>query len=179
MFKAFVVIVAALTLAIATVLVLASMKPDTFQVKRSLAIKAPPDKIYPLIADFRQWPQWSPYENKDPNMKRTYGSVASGKGATYAWDGDKNIGAGSMEITDAGVPSLVALKLDFTKPFEAHNIVDFTLASQGDDTVVTWDMRGPTPFLGKVIHVFMNMDKMVGADFAAGLAKMKQVAEAK
>ncbi len=179
MFKAFVVIVAALTIAITGVLLVAATKPDTFQVKRALAIKAPPDKIYPLIADFKAWPQWSPYEAKDPDMKRTYGPVASGKGATYAWDGDKNVGAGRMEIVDAGAPALVTLKLDFTRPFEAHNMVDFTLAPQGDNTIVTWDMRGPTPFFGKIIHVFMDMDRMVGGDFEAGLAKLKQTAEAK
>jgi len=178
MFKAFVVIVAALTIAITAVLLVAATKPDTLQVKRSLAIKAPPAKIYPLIADFKAWPKWSPYETKDPDMKRTYGPVESGKGATYAWDGDKNVGAGHMEIVDAGAPALVSLKLDFTKPFEAHNVVDFTLAPQGDNTIVTWDMRGPTPFLGKIIHVFMDMDKMVGTDFEAGLAKLKTVAEA-
>ncbi|MBV9259777.1 MAG: SRPBCC family protein, partial [Pseudolabrys sp.] len=104
MFRAFVFIVAILTIGIAGVLVAAAMKPDTFEVKRSLAIAAPPGKIYPLIADFKAWPQWSPYENKDPNMKRSYGSVSNGKGATYAWDGDKNVGSGSMEIVDAGAP---------------------------------------------------------------------------
>ena len=77
MFRAFVVIVAALTIVIGGVLLVAATKPDTFQVKRSLAIKAPPDKIYPLIADFKAWPKWSPYETKDPDMKRTYGPVAS------------------------------------------------------------------------------------------------------
>jgi hypothetical protein len=179
MLKIIGIVAAVLVLGIVVVLLLAARKPDTFQVKRSATINAPPERIYPLIADFHRWREWSPYETKDPNMKRTYGAVASGKGATYGWDGDKTIGSGSMEITAADAPGKVALKLDFTRPFEAHNTVDFTLAPQGDASVVTWDMRGPAPFFAKIIHVFFNMDKMVGGDFEAGLAKLKAVAEAK
>lgn len=179
MLKIIGIVAAVLVIGVIVVLLLAAQKPDTFQVKRSATIKAPPERIYPLIADFHRWREWSPYETKDPNMKRTYGAVASGRGATYGWDGDKNIGAGSMEITQADAPGKVALKLDFTRPFEAHNTVDFTLVPQGDATVVTWDMRGPTPFFAKIFHVFLNMDKMVGGDFEAGLAKLKSVAETK
>jgi hypothetical protein len=179
MLKIIGIVAAVLVVGVVVVLLLAAQKPDMFQVKRSATISAPPDRIYPLIADFRRWREWSPYETKDPDMKRTYGAVASGTGATYGWDGDKNIGAGSMEITQADAPGKVALKLDFTRPFEAHNTVDFTLAPQGEATLVTWDMRGPVPFFAKIIHVFLNMDKMVGGDFEAGLAKLKSLAEAK
>lgn len=178
MLKIIGIVAAVLVIGVIVVLALAARKPDTFQVKRTATINAPPDRIYPLIADFRRWPEWSPYETKDPDMKRSYGATSSGKGATYGWDGDKNIGAGSMEITEASPPDKVSLKLDFIRPFQAHNTVDFTLSPQGDATLVTWDMRGPVPFFAKIIHVFLNMDKMVGDDFEAGLAKMKSVAEA-
>lgn len=177
MFRAFVLIVATLAVAVAGVLLIAARQPDTFRVTRSATINAPPEKIYPLVADFREWGKWSPYETKDPGMKRTFSGAASGKGAGYAWDGNKEIGAGSMEITDATAPSKVSLKLDFTRPFEAHNTVDFTMTPEAGGTRVTWDMRGPTPLLGKVIHVFIDMGKMVGGDFEAGLAKLKAAAE--
>jgi hypothetical protein len=179
MLKIIGIVAAVVVLGVIVVLLLAARRPDTFQVKRSATINAPPERIYPLIADFRRWPEWSPYETKDPDMKRSYGGAASGKGATYGWDGDKNIGAGSMEITQADAPGKVALKLDFVRPFEAHNTVDFTLVPQGAGTVVTWDMRGPTPFFFKIIHVFLNMDKMVGGDMESGLAKLKAATEAK
>jgi uncharacterized protein YndB with AHSA1/START domain len=162
---------------IALVLVLAAMKPDQFRVQRSAAIKAPPDKIFPLINDFKAWTAWSPYENKDPAMKRTYSATTSGKGATYAWDGNGNVGAGDMLITDAPAPSKVALDLNMTKPMTAHNQVEFTLVPAGDTTTVTWMMRGDSPYFAKIIHVFFNMDKMVGGDFEAGLAKLKSAAE--
>ncbi|KRE11322.1 polyketide cyclase [Bosea sp. Root381] len=163
--------------AIALVLILAAMKPDTFQVRRSIAIDAPPERIYPLIADFKAWGAWSPWEKKDPALKRSLSGAESGVGARYAWDGDKNVGRGSMEIVEAQPSSKIALKLDFIAPFEAHNDVVFSLQPEGRATTVTWTMIGPTPFLGKVIHVFMDMDRMVGGDFEAGLAAMKTAAE--
>lgn len=164
-------------LGVAVVLVLAARKPDTFQVTRTATIKAPPERIYALITDFKAWGAWSPWEKKDPAMKRTYGGPETGVGATYAWDGDKNVGEGSMRITEAQAPSKLALKLDFLKPFEAHNDVVFSLTPQGPATVVTWTMTGPTPFIGKIMHVFMDMDRMVGGDFEAGLTAMKAAAE--
>ena len=110
-------------------------------------------------------------------MTRTYGAVASGKGAVYEWQGNRNVGQGRMEITQATSPSAVTIKLDFLKPFEAHNTVEFTLQPQGDASSVTWAMQGPTPFFGKIMHVFVNMDRMVGKDFESGLANLKAVAE--
>jgi uncharacterized protein YndB with AHSA1/START domain len=162
---------------IAGVLLLAATKPDSFQVRRSASIKAPPEKVFALINDFKAWTAWSPWEKKDPAMKRSYGPTTSGKGAAYGWEGDKNVGQGSMEITDARSPSHIALKLDFLKPFEAHNTVEFTLTHEAGATSVTWTMTGPVPFFAKIIHVFVNMDKMVGKDFEAGLANLKREAE--
>ncbi|WP_306227873.1 SRPBCC family protein [Bosea beijingensis] len=162
---------------IVVVLILAARKPDTFQVTRSIAINATPERIYPLIADFRAWNAWSPWEKKDPAMKRTYGGPETGVGATYAWAGDKNVGEGSMRITEAQVPGKLGLKLDFLKPFEAHNDVVFALTPQSQGTNVTWIMTGPTPFAAKIMHVFMDMDRMVGGDFEAGLKAMKAAAE--
>jgi hypothetical protein len=161
---------------IAAILIYAWTRPDTFRVARSTTIKAPPEKIVPLIEDFRAWTQWSPYENRDPNLKRTYGGAAKGRGATYTWEGNKNVGSGAMEILDSA-PQKVRIKLDFFKPFEAHNIAEFTMVPAGDGTTVTWDMHGPNVFMGKLMGVFMNMDKMVGTDFERGLASMKAAAE--
>ncbi len=171
------IVAAVVLVAVAIILILAATKPNEFRVQRSLAIKAPPDKIYPLIVDLKGWGGWSPYEKKDPGMKRTFSGSQSGKGAIYEWDGDKNVGHGRMEITDTAAPSKVVIKLDFFTPFEAHNTAEFTMTPQGDATNVTWAMYGPNVFLGKVMQVFMNMDKMVGTDFEAGLQALKAVAE--
>ena len=162
---------------IAGVLIFAATKPDTFRIQRAASIKAPPDKLFRLINDFRNWAVWSPWEKKDPALKRNLGATASGKGAVYEWEGNKDVGQGRMEIAESVPPSKLTIKLDFVKPFEAHNIVEFTLEPNRDATNVTWAMQGHTPYFAKIIHVFINMDSMVGKDFEAGLASLKAVAE--
>jgi hypothetical protein len=169
-------IVAVLVLLALIVLVLAVRKPDTFRLERSTVIKAPPDKIYPFVIDFRRWMAWSPWEKIDADLKRDYGGADTGKGATYAWEG-KKAGIGRMEIIDAVPSEKILIKLDFVKPFEAHNTVEFTFEPQGDGTRVNWAMSGRNLFMSKVISVFMNFDKVVGKDFEKGLAELKAAAE--
>jgi len=181
MFEIIAIIVVVLAVAIAVVLILAMTKPDTFSVRRAATINAPPEKIFSLINDFHRWGTWSPWENKDPGMQRSYSGAASGRGAVYAWEGNKNVGTGRMEIIDASQPSKIVIKLDFFKPFEAHNTAEFTMLPQGDATNaatnVTWLMHGPAPFMSKVMQVFMNIDRMVGKDFETGLANLKKATE--
>lgn len=162
---------------LAAVLVFAATKPDTFRVQRATSINAPAEEIFALINDFHSWGAWSPYEKLDPAMKRTLSGAANGKGAVYEWESKGKAGAGRMEITKVSPPSKVTIKLDFVKPFETHNIVDFTLESQGDSTNVTWAMHGPNPYIAKLMQVFFNMDSMVGKDFETGLANLKVIAE--
>ena len=162
---------------VAGVLLFAATKPDTFRVQRAAQIKAPPEKVFALVNDFKSWTSWSPWEKKDPAMKRTYGAASSGKGAACQWEGNSDVGKGSMEITQAVPPSKIELKLDFEKPFEAHNMVEFVLEPDAGGTRVTWSMQGPVPYFAKIIHVFLDMDKMVGGDFDTGLANLKAAAE--
>ena len=166
-----------IVLLIAGVLIFAATKPDTFRVQRSAGIKAPPEKVFAILNDFQKWGSWSPWEKKDPAMKRTWGAVTSGKGAKYAWEGNSDVGKGSMEIAESSPSSRLTIKLDFIEPFEGHNMVDFTLEPKGDSTSVTWTIRGPMPFISKVISVYCSMDSMIGKDFEAGLANLKAVAE--
>jgi hypothetical protein len=154
----------------------AMTKPDSLHVERSSTIKAPPEKVFPLINDFHNWGSWSPYEKKDPGMKRTYSGAPSGKGAIYEWDGNGDVGQGRMEILNAS-PSEVRIKLDFMKPLEGHDIALFTMKPDAGGTTITWAMDGPTPLLGKIIGVFMNMDTMLGADFETGLSNLRALAE--
>ncbi len=181
MLKALAYIAAALVVVIAGILIYAATRPDNFRVQRSATIKAPPEKIYALINDLPGWRAWSPYEKKDPDMKRSFSGPPSGKGAVYEWDGNKNVGKGRMEITEATPPGKILIKLDFIKPFEGHNTAEFTMEPKGDSTVVTWAMYGPCPYVAKVMGVvmglFIDMDDMIGNDFAAGLANLKTVAE--
>jgi Polyketide cyclase / dehydrase and lipid transport len=177
MLQILVTIAIVLAVAIVAVLIIAASKPDRFSVRRAAVVNAPADKVFPLIADFHEWRKWSPWEDRDPDLKRSYGGAERGKGAVYAWEGNKNVGSGRMEILEANSPSLVKIQLDFLKPFEAHNIAEFTMLPQGNATNLDWVMSGPAPFMSKVMQVFMSFDKMIGKDFEAGLAKIKSNAE--
>ena len=177
MFEIIAIIAVVLAIAIAIILIVAATKPNTFSIQRATIVKAPPERIFPLINDFRQWGTWSPYENKDPAMKRSYSGAASGQGAVYAWEGNKNVGSGRMEILDASAPSKIVIKLDFFTPFEGHNTAEFTMLPHGDATNLTWLMHGPLPFMGKIMHVFINLDNMIGKDFEIGLANLKRLTE--
>jgi hypothetical protein len=177
MFEVIAIIAVVLAIAIAAILIFAASKPNTFSVERAISVKAPPEKIFPLINDFHQWVSWSPYENKDPAMKRSYSGAESGKGAVYGWEGNSNVGSGRMEILDASAPSKILIKLDFFKPFEGHNTAEFTMLPQSDATHLSWVMRGPAPFISKLMQVFMNLDRMIGKDFEVGLANLKKLTE--
>jgi uncharacterized protein YndB with AHSA1/START domain len=163
--------------AIVVILAVAATRPDTFEVQRASVIQAPPEKIFPLIEDFHAWAGWSPWEKKDPAMKRSFSGPAMGKGAVYAWEGNSEVGQGSMEIVEDSPPSKLVLKLDFVKPFEGHNVVTFTLVPQGETTNVTWTMEGASPFFAKVIGLVCDMDSMIGKEFETGLASLKALAE--
>ncbi|HEX8167407.1 MAG TPA: SRPBCC family protein, partial [Beijerinckiaceae bacterium] len=179
--KTLAVVVIVLAVAVAAVLVLAAKKPATFRIARSIRIAAPPQRIFALIDDFRAWSAWSPWEKMDPALKRTHGGAPRGTGAVYAWEGNRKVGQGRMEIVEASPPSRIAIRLDFLKPFEAHNTAEFTLVPEGDATgavtEVTWAMTGPNVFMGKVMGVFVDMDRMIGRDFERGLANLKAAAE--
>jgi len=154
----------------------AASKPDTFTVRRSTLIQAPAEKPHPPTHDLHQFNTWNPYNLKDPNIQGTYRGPASGPGAGYDFQGNKDVGKGSIQIVEAA-PTQIRMKLDMIEPFEGHNAVAFTLAPQGQATEVSWAMSGPSPFMFKLVGLFMNMDEMIGRDFEAGLKNLKAKAE--
>lgn len=158
-------------------LIYAATRPDSFRVQRSATIKAPPEKIFPLINDLHSMQTWSAWEKMDPGMKRTYSGASSGPGAAYAWAGNRQIGEGRMEIIESSPPSKITLRMDFFKPFAAVNTLEFTLQPDGEATRVTEAFFGPSPFLSKVMGILCNMDKMVGGKFDESLAELKSIAE--
>lgn len=155
----------------------AATRPDTFSYERRITINAPAQKIFPYINDFNNWLAWSPYEKKDPAMKRSYGATTIGKGASYEWDGNKDIGAGRMDITDVTEPSHIAIRLEFFRPFKAVNSADFTLLPVAGGTEVRWVMAGQANFISKIMGLFFDMDAMIGKDFEQGLTALKSISE--
>ena len=165
-----------LALAVAALLIYAATRPDTFAVQRSATIHATPERLHALISDLQQFNTWNPYAKKDLQMQITYRGPASGAGAAFDFKGNSNAGTGSISIVDSQ-PAKITMTLDMTAPMPCHNTIEYTLKSQGEQTEVTWAMHGPNPFLGKLVGVIFNMDRMVGQDFEAGLASLKALAE--
>jgi hypothetical protein len=170
-------VVVTIAVLLAAALAYAATKPDRFKVSRSTTIAASAKLIFPMIEDLRAQSAWSPFE-KDPNMKRTYSGPPRGKGAVYAWDGNRQVGAGRLAITSSVPPSKVVLLLEMFRPFKATNTVEFALAANDASTDVSWTMEGRQPYLAKLMGLFMSCDKMVGGEFEEGLAKLKALAEA-
>jgi hypothetical protein len=171
------IILLVLALAIAAVLVYAATRPDTFRVERTASIKAPPERIFPLIDSLRAGEKWSPYYRKDPAMKGTYSGPESGAGATFEFSGNKDVGSGRVSIASSSPPNRVTMRLQMFKPLAADNVVEFTLVPRGATTDVTWAMQGRQPYVGKVMGLVLDMDKMIGTDFATGLASLKSLVE--
>lgn len=151
---------------------------DTYMVERTQYIAAPPDAVREHIIDLHRWEAWSPWEDVDPDLRKTYGGAESGVGAWYEWQGNRKAGTGRMEIIGVD-DSTIRLDLQFLKPFKAHSNTTFDLHpdGDGDGTIITWALVGPNTGMTKVMGLFTSMDKMVGPDFERGLARLKDVAE--
>lgn len=161
---------------VAVLLAYAATRPDVFRVQRSAVVNASADKVHGLINDLRQFNTWNPYEKKDPQVKGAYRGPRAGPGAAYDFHGNKDVGRGSIAIT-AAQPQKVTMELTMLEPFAGRNTVEFLLQPHGNATEVTWAMHGPSPYMAKLIGLFIDMDRMVGRDFEAGLANLKARAE--
>jgi uncharacterized protein YndB with AHSA1/START domain len=164
-------------LLLAVLMFYVATRPASFRIQRSIRIAAPREKLFAYVCDLHNFDAWSPWAPLDPAMRKTHSGPANGVGACYEWQGNNKVGHGRMEIVEAMAPERVLIKLDFLKPFEAHNMAEYLLAESGGETEFTWAMYGPNNFLSKVMGLFFNMDKMVGAQFEQGLDALKTVAE--
>jgi uncharacterized protein YndB with AHSA1/START domain len=161
----------------AAVLAFAATKPKTFNLRRSITIKAAPDKVFALINDLHKWNEWSVENNDDPNIQRTFSGAAAGEGAVSEWRGSGKTGAGRMLITESIPNQRISITVDFAKPFTARNVNVFTLEAAGDSTNVTWDFTGAYVYVLKVMSIFVSMDRIMGKHFETGLENLKRVAE--
>jgi hypothetical protein len=170
-------VVGVVVLAVAAVALIAMTKPAAFTVERRTVINAPSATVFANVSDFHKWGAWSPWEHLDPQMKKTYSGPATGPGSTYAWTGNSDVGEGRMTVLESKPNEELKVKLEFIKPFEATNMTVYALKPVGEGTEVTWSMDGENSFMGKVMSVFADMDKMIGHDFETGLANLKRVSE--
>ena len=150
-------------------------KPYT--VVRSTTVEAPSERVRALVHDFHEWPAWSPWEDVDPDMRRTFSGPDAGVGAGYAWEGNRKAGKGSMTVT-GDTAQQVDIDLRFEKPFAAHNRIELVLTPRGETaTAVEWRMHGEHSGIMRVFSLVKSMDSMIGPDFEKGLAQLKRVAE--
>jgi len=170
-------ILIAIAVAFLLFVVVVASRPPTFHIERSVTVAAPPDVPFGLVNDFHAWPAWSPLEKMDPNMKKTFAGPPAGAGAVYSWAGNNKVGEGQMTIERSFRPSRIVIKLEFLKPFAATNVATFTFVPSSEGTRVTWAMDGQKNFTAKAFHMFVDMDRLVGADFERGLAALKAASE--
>ena len=180
MLKISLIILAVIVFLLVVVLIAAAFRPSDFRVVRSATIAAPPAVVFAHVNDFKQWRAWSPWERLDPSLQRTYEGTAAGVGTIYHWVGNSQVGEGTMTITDSKPAESILIAMQFIKPFASQATAEFAFVAAGEGkTTVTWSMHGSNSNLVcKSIGLFMDMDKMVGDQFAEGLRNLAAVAEA-
>jgi Polyketide cyclase / dehydrase and lipid transport len=171
------IILIALAVIAVVLVVIIALQPSDFRVSRSTAISAPPPAVFAQVNDFHKWEAWNPWGKIDPAMKQAYEGAPAGTGAVYTWAGNNEVGEGRMTIIESRPSELIRIELEFFKPFAATNTAEFTFKPEGNQTAVTWSMFGEKNFMAKAVHLFMNMDKMIGGQFENGLASMKSIVE--
>lgn len=176
----FLYILIALAIVIGAFLLTAALKSPDFRVSRTLRMEAPPAAIFPHVNNLRKWEAWSPYDKRDPTMKRTYEGPESGVGAKYTWNGNNQVGEGSSTIGESRPDELVKIDLEFRRPFSGTSVARFSFAPEGNNsTAVTWSLEGKHAFIPRAMGLIMSMDKMIGGDFEVGLANLKAIVERK
>ena len=154
-----------------------AMQPSEYRVARTATIAAPAPAVFAQVNDFHKWEAWSPWAKLDPAMKQTYEGAPAGTGAIYAWAGNNEVGEGRMTLTESRPSDLIRINLEFLKPFAATSTAEFAFKPEGNRTVVTWSMAGNVNFMAKIVHLFMDMDRMIGDKFEQGLARLKSITE--
>jgi len=170
-------ILIALAVIVIVFVAIVAMRPSEYRVARTVTISAPAPAVFAQVNDFHKWNAWNPWAKMDPAMKQTYEGAPMGTGAVYTWTGNKQVGEGRMTLTESRPPDLIRINLEFLKPFAATSTAEFTFRPEGQRTAVTWSMVGKLNFVTKIVHLVVNMDKMIGGNFEKGLADMKAVAE--
>src|SRR6058998_3345723 len=171
-------ILIALAVVVAVFLAIVATRPAEYRVARTATISAPAPAVFAQVNDFHKWEAWSPWAKLDPAMKQTYEGAPAGTGAIYAWAGNNEVGEGRMTLTESRPSDLIRIRLEFLKPFAATSTAEFAFKPEGNRTVVTWSMAGNVNFVAKIVHLFMDMDRMIGDKFEQGLARLKSITEA-
>ena len=162
----------------------AATRPSAYHVERAHEVGAPPEAVFGVLDDLRQFAGilvlfGSPWEQGDPHMQKTIEGPAAGIGQSYSWNGNREVGQGRMALQESVPGQRVRIRLDFVKPMRSTSFCTFGIAGTPSGSTVTWSMDGNHNFIGRILGLFMNMDRMLGSDIEKGLARLKTVAEAR
>lgn len=166
-----------LVVAVAALLVVIAVQPNEYHVERTADIDAPPEVVFGLVSDFKQFTRWSPWNKFDPDMKKTYGEQTSGVGGTYEWSGNSKVGAGRMTLTEVSAPDKAVMRLDFTEPMASTATTGFLIAAAGTGSKVTWYVDGENSFIAKGFCLFMDIEKEIGTSYEEGLSSLNTLAK--
>ena len=172
------IILLSLACVIAILLLIVVTQPGDFRVERSATLSASCGELFERLNDHHKVSEWNPFLKLDPNVRITYAGPDSGVGAVCSWEGNSKVGAGSCTIVESKPNELVRCRMDWKRPMEGTSTVDFTFKPEGGKTIVTWAMYGKNNFMGKVVSLFMDCDKICGPQFEKGLADLGAVAVA-
>ena len=163
---------------IALVCIYAAVAPSEYYVERQQAIAATPEKIFPLVNNSKKMNEWMPWAEADPKMVMTYSGPEEGVDAVSSWNSEGQMGVGSAKIIESIPNEKVVSLLEYKKPFEGIQTAEVSITSSAEgQSLVKWSVKGNNNFVGRVLCLFMNMDKMVGSQFEKGLLKLKELSE--
>jgi hypothetical protein len=165
----------AIAFIIAAFAVVVSVQPGNFHISRTTTIAAPVTTLFTQIATLRNWNNWSPWAKLDPHATITFSGPASGVGSSMHWSGNKEIGEGTMTVVMIEPDRSITLKLDFERPMKGTRMSTFTFNPVGGITEVTWQMDGTNNFVAKAMSLFMNCDKIIGAQFEQGFTNLQRI----
>lgn len=166
-----------LALLITAVMAYVAILPGDYRIARSVNIEAPVEVLFTYVNDLRKFQSWSPFAKADPSMNVVFEGPETGVGAAMAWEGDTGkSGQGRMTIVES-TPNLVRMSIEFQKPFNGASIADFTITPAAAGSTIEWATSGKSSYFPRLLDLFMNMDKMMGDLYQAGLMDLKNKAE--
>ena len=164
---------------IIAVLVAAAFGKNEYTVEKTVIINKPSQEVFNYIKLLKNQTHYSKWVMMDPNAKMDFTGTDGTVGFVSAWDSDnKQVGKGSQTITKIDDGKRMDLDIHFIKPFNGHSTAFMSTEATGtNQTKVTWGFNGKLDYPMKVVHLVMNMEKMIGSDLQTGLDNLKGVME--
>jgi effector-binding domain-containing protein len=140
-------------------------------IDKTIDIKAPAEKVFNTIGNYKHWQSWSPWLIMEPEATVTIAD----DGKSYSWEGNK-IGSGEMIITNEDANKRLDMDLTFLKPWKSKAKVWFEM-NEGDDGITTlhWLMDSSLPIF--LFWMAKSMTAFIGMDYERGLLMLKDYIE--